>query len=410
MFRRLFSDPTRWMDTKTGTLKGSCFSPPPEAERPTYEVAGEIERYDQRNTPFSRFPLRPESPKYEEYYSKHPELREVDDGWRERASRSRARSLRDRPVNVHLESCGFHGVGVFSRPDMLGADVRPPTRVTGQEDPARLELSPEDMAAKLKALGLQLGAGRVRVGRLNQDWVYSHTGLPFDGQPVDLDYENIICMAIPQDPFLIDVGSGVAGALEVGWKYSLGALISGTIASFIRRLGWRARPLPAGNAPYLVVPTFVDAGIGEFSRCGFVVTKEFGNNWRPGAVATDLPLAVDKPVDFGLQDFCEKCKICAVTCPARAIPQGDKEVVRGVRRWDVDGDQCFTYWQTTGRTCAVCQAVCPWNHRNSLFHNTIREAAQRVPWLRSALVKGEELFYRSQGNGPEPEWIRQSPA
>lgn len=409
MFLRLYSDPTRLMDAKEGTLKGLSFTRPPKAERPTYEVVGEVMRFDQRDIPFSRFPLNPAFPQYEEYYSRHPELKEVDDGWRERAARSRPRALEERPVNVQLESCGFLGSAVLSRPDVVEADVRVPTRPNDRAGSSQMEVAADKMALKIKALALQLGAGRVRIGRLNQNWVYSHLGLPFYGQPVDLDYENVVCMAIPQDPFLIDVGSGVAESLEVGWKYSLAALISGTIANFIRRLGWRARSLPVMNAPYLVPPTFVDAGIGDFGRCGFVVTKELGNNWRPAAVATDLPLAIDKPVDFGLQDFCEKCKICAHTCPAGAIPSGEKVVVRGVRRWDVDGDRCFTYWQTTGRTCAICQAICPWNHRNNLFHNTIREIAQRMPWLRSALIKGEELFYRGRGKGPEPQWITLPP-
>jgi epoxyqueuosine reductase QueG len=42
-----------------------------------------------------------------------------------------------------------------------------------------------------------------------------------------------------------------------------------------------------------------------------MVNPLFGGNVRIGAVLTDLPLAVDKPIDFGLQKFCVKCKKCA---------------------------------------------------------------------------------------------------
>lgn len=410
VLHRTFSDPTRLMDIKQGVLRGLSLSSPPETESPAYEIVGEVERFDQRDIPFSRLLLNPTSPHYDEYYSRRPELKRLDDGWRDRSARSAVKAVEQGWVNAQLEACGFFGSIVLSRMDVVEADVRLPTRPQDRIETGPVQASPDQMAWKIKALALQLGAARARIGRLNQSWVYSHWGVPFYGEPVMLDYENIVCMAIPQDPFLIDVGSGTAQSFEVGWKYSLAALVSGTVADFIRRLGWRARPLPVHNAPYLVPPTFVDCGIGEFGRCGFVVTKELGNNWRPAAVATDLPLATDKPVDFGLQDFCEKCKICARACPARAISAGEKVAVRGVRRWDVDGDRCFAYWQTTGKTCAICQAVCPWNHPNNHFHNWVREMAQRWRWLRPALIRGEELAYRALGRGPEPEWVKLPPA
>ena len=193
---------------------------------------------------------------------------------------------------------------------------------------------------------------------------------------------------------------------EVGWKYSYAPYISITMANLIRNLGWKARPLPAFNAPYIVGPVFVDAGIGEYGRCGYVVSKELGKNWRPGAVATDLPLTHDRPVDFGLQDFCEKCGICADRCPSGAIPKGRdaKVVVRGIRRWDLDDDKCYKYWTTIGHACGICQSVCPWNHRNNWFHNIVRELAEGFPALRPLLVKGEGLTYKHKP-GPEPEWM-----
>jgi epoxyqueuosine reductase QueG len=156
----------------------------------------------------------------------------------------------------------------------------------------------------------------------------------------------------------------------------------------------------------LVPPVFADAGIGEYGRCGFVVTKEFGNNFRPGAVATDMPLAIDKPVDFGLQDFCSKCEICAETCPSGAIPTGDRVVVRGVRRWNIDEEKCRGYWDAIGGSCGICQVACPFNHPNNLFHNAIREAAAKIPISRRALILGEKFFYRYNfKKAPLPDWI-----
>ena len=45
-------------------------------------------------------------------------------------------------------------------------------------------------------------------------------------------------------------------------SYSYASFISIIMANFIRNLGWRARPLPSFNAPYIVPPVFVD-GLDE---------------------------------------------------------------------------------------------------------------------------------------------------
>jgi reductive dehalogenase len=214
-------------------------------------------------------------------------------------------------------------------------------------------------------------------------------------------------MSFTMDPFMTNNQTGRGMSFEIGWKYSYAGYVSIIMANFIRHLGWSARPLTLTNAPYLVAPTFIDAGIGEYGRCGFVVTKEFGNSWRPGAIATDLPLVSDKPVDFGLQDFCEKCKICADRCPIQAIPTGDRVVVRGVKRWQMDAEKCYSYWNATGYSCGICQVVCPWNHPNNPFHNSVREIGARVPNLRSTIINAEKFFYKYRP-GPAPRWMTNS--
>lgn len=124
----------------------------------------------------------------------------------------------------------------------------------------------------------------------------------------------------------------------------------------------------------------------------------------PGGIGTDLPLVPDKPVDFGLQDFCEKCSLCAEKCPSGALSKGGREVVRGYLKWHMDAEKCYTYWCTTGHPCGVCQSVCPWNHANNRWHNGMRELAQRVPALTKTLLKAEEIFYNHRKR-PEPKWM-----
>lgn len=281
-----------------------------------------------------------------------------------------------------------------------------------QVDTGKVEADPREMARIIKSYAGYLGAGRVRVTRLNQDWVYTHYASPYTlesyGKPVELDYQNVICMAFPQNMKMMANGDGIAEHLEVGWMYSYSSLVSIIIAQFIRSLGWRTKALPPENSPILIVPTFVDAGMGEQERTAHVITKEFGNNFRPGAVATDMPLAIDKPVDFGLQDFCEKCKICADECPPGAISRGDKEVVRGARVWQFDGNKCRRYRDSTGRACGICQYVCPWNFPSNWFHNSVRELNQRSARMRRLAIIGYHLVYGKFRRGPLPDWIRRS--
>ena len=407
MLRRLFKDNTHEMDLDVGILKGLTFSPPREVDKPTYEVVGDIDRYDTRDHVFARFAMRPGTAAYDDYYSRHPEKTAIDDDMRRRADSSGRERLEKDRINEELAISGFYGAWGLSRPDMVMANIKMLVLAVGRIKMDRAEVDPVSMTQKIKALGLHLGAAKVRIAKLNQAWVYSHEPVPYYGEPIELDYPYVICLVFLQNPYMMATHTGLAENFEVGWTYSYASFISLMMANFIRHLGWRARPLPTLNSPYLVCPTFVDAGVGEDGRCGFVVSKEFGNNWRPGGVATDLPLVPDKPVDFGLRDFCDKCGLCAEMCPAGAISKGGREVVRGVRKWQIDADKCHRYWDTIGHSCGVCQAVCPWNHTNTWFHNSVRELASRFPRWRSAIIKGEELLYSHQP-GPEPKWMTNS--
>lgn len=405
MLKRFTKDPTDLMNTKEGVLKGLTLRPPNRVDKPTYEIVGPVERYDMRDYTYSRVTLKPGTTRFEEYYAQHPEKRAVDEDMRQRADKSGQERLDKDPVNENIALSGFYGTMAVSPPKVVESFKRMPLHPPGRPKVIKRDLDPAKIALKLKAFGLHMGAFRVGITRLNQDWVYSHSNAPW-GEPVDMDYENILCMAFPQSNFMADGWDGMGENFEVGWMYSYASYVSIIIANFIRNLGWRARPLPAFNAPYIVPPVFVDAGIGEFARCGYVVSKEVGNNWRPGAVATDLPLVYDKPVDFGLQDFCEKCGICANHCPPGAIPKGKNAqiAVRGVRRWQLDDDKCYKYWTTIGHACGICQSVCPWNHQTNLFHKLVRETAESCKGLRKLLILGEELTYRPK-RGPEPAWM-----
>jgi ferredoxin len=378
---------------------------PPEVDSPTYEIVDTVERYDQRDHANARKLLVPGSDEYEDYYNRRPDLKEWDDKNRERQAGHKIESCRVDPVGSQIVPAAFYGRRVLGMPDVVEGKIAVRQRL----DTGKADVNPQGMARMIKSFAGYFGAGRVRITRLNPDWVYTHYAAPYTlepyGKPVELDYKYIICMAFPQNLNMMANGDGVAAHLEVGWMYAYTSLVSVIIAQHIRSLGWRTKALPAENSPLLIVPTFVDAGIGEQGRTCHVVTKEFGNNFRPGAIATDMPLAIDKPVDFGLQDFCEKCKICADECPAGAIPKGDKEVVRGARVWHFNGDKCRRYQDYKGISCGICQYVCPWSFPNKWYHNIVRELNQRSAVMRTLAIKGHHMVYGKYRRGPQPEWI-----
>jgi reductive dehalogenase len=406
MIRRIWKDETSEMDLAVGVWKKFAFAPPPETERPTYEIVGPTEKYDERDHVFSRTAMREGTPLFEEYYRRHPEKKEVDEENRKRSKKIAGIMMEKDPVNENLSASTFLRAWIMSRPEYIYQKGRVRVLPLHSLDLQKVHPDAKQMTRKIKALGLHLGAGKVRIARLDNRWVFSHKAVPVPKEEADHhpEYPYVICLAVPQNPYFTANHSGLSVNFDVGWHYSYASFISYAIADFIRSLGWSARPSPTISTPYLVTPLFVDAGIGEDGRCGYTVTKEFGNNWRPGSIATDLPLIPDKPVDFGLQDFCGKCALCAETCPAGAISGGGRQIVRGYKKWHIDADKCYTYWTAVGRTCGVCQAVCPWNHEHNLWHKIVREVAQRQPALRKFLIKGEALYYSHRAI-PEPRWL-----
>lgn len=86
-----------------------------------------------------------------------------------------------------------------------------------------------------------------------------------------------------------------------------------------------------------------------------------GAAFKAAAVLTDLPLVPDGPIDFGLQNYCSVCKICAEQCPMHAISTGEQEEYRGYMLWRTDERRCVAHGAANphGCTCGRCAKVCP---------------------------------------------------
>jgi reductive dehalogenase len=178
------------------------------------------------------------------------------------------------------------------------------------------------------------------------------------------------------------------------------AKIAQLVARYIRALGYHARAHIDANYRLMCVPVAVDAGLGELSRMGYLVTDRYGPRVRLSIVTTSLPMAADRPVNLGVRDFCTKCRKCASNCPAGAIPKGNElSDTRGTAKWVINPEACYGYWRRSGTDCGICMRVCPFSRPPTPIHNLVRFLLRRNVLARRLAAAGDELIY---GKRPRP--------
>jgi ferredoxin len=263
----------------------------------------------------------------------------------------------------------------------------------GNEAP--LPDDPVLMARHIKETAYFLRADLAGICELPPYAVYSH-GMA-TGEPVELNHRFAIAIVIDQDykTAKSTVGNDWISNSMSFLSYSTSGFIACILADYIRRLGYPARAHHARNYQVVVPPILLNAGIGEMCRIGDIVLNPFiGPRFKASIVTTDLPLAADRPIDFGLQDFCTKCKQCARYCPSGAISFDDKVIYNGYEKWPNDVDKCTKQrvGNKKGAGCGVCIAVCPWNKPYTPFHRFVQWTMRNIPLARRFAVFGDELL------------------
>lgn len=259
--------------------------------------------------------------------------------------------------------------------------------VDGKPAPKKLPIpDPEQMSRHIKDVAYFLRADEVGIGKMPPYAYYSHkttvgrdkmASLPVEEWtvPVTERYPYVIVVMIDQhlETMLGSTGyDGISGSQSFRGYHSTGN-VAVIMAKYIRSLGYNARAHHARNYAAAMPPSVIAAGLGELSRTGeSTIHPRMGFRHKVAAVTTDLPLAPDKPIDFGLQDFCRVCKKCAENCPNGAITYDDDPVEHnGYLRWNSSSDKCAEFRTTNeeGSSCGRCMKVCPWNSKeNSWFH------------------------------------------
>ncbi len=260
-------------------------------------------------------------------------------------------------------------------------------------------------AENIKAASYFLGVDAVGLSRC-PDWTwYSHDAL---GEPLEPPHDQAISMIIDQGYETMEGASGddwisVAQSMRAYLRFSL---LGGVIAKQIRNLGYKAKAHTVLDGEVLQPPLLLLSGLGEVSRIGEVILNPFlGPRLKSGVVTTTMPLTHDRPVDFGLQNFCENCNKCARECPSGAITAGPKLMFNGYEIWKSDSQKCATYRITTqgGAMCGRCMKTCPWNLEGLFSEKPFRWAAMHIPAAAPVLAKLDDAV----GNGglnPIKKW------
>ncbi|MBN1271599.1 MAG: reductive dehalogenase [Candidatus Aminicenantes bacterium] len=267
-------------------------------------------------------------------------------------------------------------------------------------NPADINMTWLDASRAVKHAARFYGASLAGIAKLNPLWLYSDHHSPIQTQrdralPVHYGGERfertkdswyipasmnrVIALAFEEDFYAIANSPGRLASAATGNGYSRMAFTAATLAEFIRGLGYRA--LPAGNGVGLSIPMAIDAGLGQLGRMGLLITPKYGPRVRLAKVITDMPLMPDKPIDFGVTEFCKSCMLCAKDCPSGSISEGPQTWKGrsisnnpGTLKWYVLPETCYDY---NGFSCSNCKRVCPFTKpNNSWLHRLLRKIIQ----------------------------------
>lgn len=266
---------------------------------------------------------------------------------------------------------------------------------------------PEAMAKHIKSMCYFLDADIVGICEMPSWAWYSHDS---EGKPIETRHKYAIVVVIDQGFDTMEASSGddwISGAQSYR-AYLKGSTVACIVADYLRRLGYPAQAHSNADGDVLQIPLMILAGLGELSRIGELVLNPFlGPRHKTAVITTDLPLAVDKPIDFGLQDFCDKCRKCARECPAQAIPYGDKVLYNGYEIWKPDVGKCTKYRVTNpnGSACGRCMKMCPFNKEGLMVHRWALWAAIRLPFTRRLLIWLDDVLRYGKRNATKRWWL-----
>lgn len=220
-------------------------------------------------------------------------------------------------------------------------------------NPSRTEITDATAITEhIKAYARELGADDVGIAEFVPEFSFSDREL--------LPHTRVIAFALGMKyDLMADIGP--TSQHEVHRVYFKMLDIGVRLAEYIGSYGYQASAHPNGGE-LAHIPFAYLAGLGQLGKHGSLISPKLGSSLRLALVSTDMPLLVDGPQDYGVDDLCSRCNVCTRYCPADAIGP-DKQTVKGVNRWYVDTAACFPVFEVLSG-CKICLMVCPFNGRS----------------------------------------------
>lgn len=272
-------------------------------------------------------------------------------------SRRREHGLADPLLVEVMKQMGIERVALYDARPESQLERNRQIREMGQRrdgpvNPTMAEVTdPAAMAAAIKSRALDLGADLVGIAKLRPVMV---------DLDVDLSHESIICIGVHEDYDKV-LGEPRDVEEEAHKSYFHVARIATGLAAYIRQeIGYPALAHHNGGTNVQAIPAMYHAGFGELGKHGSLINPDYGASFRPSFVTTNLPLAIDQPLEFGVQDRCLTCNVCTNNCPGDAIPIEHIET-EGIKRWITDVAKCYPYSRLREEYCHLCVDVCPYN-------------------------------------------------
>ena len=252
------------------------------------------------------------------------------------------------------------------------------------------------LTAEIKRLAKDMGVDAIGIAE------YVPTVRFEDAEELEHNWVIVFAMTMAYD-YMVDIGPN--SQIEVHRVYHALDDIGVRLSQQIGAYGYKTRTEP--NIADFPLPAYAWlAGLGELGKHGSLISPELGSSFRLGAVATDMPLLVDGPEDYGINEVCTNCQVCARFCPGDAITH-EKKIVNGVERWHVDTPKCEPYFFRM-HGCKICLSVCPLNAKGMSkekfkpMAKVIRETGDAKGML--ALIKERTgIDYEAMEYNPEDE-------
>jgi reductive dehalogenase len=306
----------------------------------------DFKHIDERDTIFARMSYKKGTIEYEKYYSENPDKKEIDDKLRNLQGLLSEKSPTYDKKMAAMTKANFHLLNEL--------------KSLNNEESYSNKFQVENQSKFIKGYGKMIGASEIRITKTKNHHYYKYKGRNNKfGQKIEKKYKYAIVIAVEMDKNMINRAPQAEEVLEVSYGYFKGAIIGFLISYFLKHLGYNSKNHFDGDYDVVLSYLAKDSGIGQIGRNGLVTNKKIGNRMRLGAVTTDAELETDESIDFGLEEFCDKCKKCANNCPSKAISK--KSLKDKSFLYSFNPEQCYETWHKFGTDCGICISSCPFS-------------------------------------------------